>query len=93
MFSAMGVEAFAERARLELIAAGAKADKQAEGKQDELTAQEAHIARLAADGRTNVQIGAELYLSRHTIEWHLRKVFHKLGRQFSRGAPRRARRR
>jgi DNA-binding CsgD family transcriptional regulator/tetratricopeptide (TPR) repeat protein len=78
MLSAMGVEAFAERARIELAATGAKADKQAETN-EELTAQETHIARLAADGRTNVQIGAELYLSRHTIEWHLRKVFHKLG--------------
>ena len=79
MFSAMGVQAFAERARGELAAAGATTDKRAETTTVELTAQEAHIARLAADGRTNVQIGAELFLSRHTIEWHLRKVFHKLG--------------
>ena len=79
MFSTMGLEAFAERARHELLATGATAEKRAGRKQDELTAQEAHIARLAADGRTNVQIGAELYLSRHTIEWHLRKVFLKLG--------------
>jgi DNA-binding CsgD family transcriptional regulator len=78
IFSTMGAEAFSERARLELVAAGAKADQQ-ELSQDQLTAQEAHIARLAADGRTNAQIGAELYLSRHTIEWHLRKVFQKLG--------------
>ena len=79
MFSTMGAEGFAERARRELIATGATAHKRAENKQNELTPQEAHIARLAADGNTNVQIGAELYLSRHTIEWHLRKVFQKLG--------------
>ena len=79
MFSTMGAEGFAERARRELIATGATAHKRAENKQNELTPQEAHIARLAADGNTNVQIGAELYLSRHTIEGHVRKVFQKLG--------------
>ena len=79
MLSTMGAEGFAERARRELIATGATAHKRAENKQNELAPQEAHIARLAADGNTNVQIGTELYLSRHTIEWHLRKVFQKLG--------------
>ena len=80
MFTAMGAEAFAERTRLELAAAGDRvAEKRTEHTRSELTVQEAHIARLAADGRTNVQIGTQLYLSRHTIEWHLRKVFHKLG--------------
>ncbi|WP_460627498.1 helix-turn-helix transcriptional regulator [Intrasporangium mesophilum] len=79
MFSDMGAEAFAERSRLELLAAGAGPEKRAERRTDELTVQEIHIARLAADGHTNAQIGSELYLSRHTIEWHLRKVFDKLG--------------
>ena len=78
MFSTMGAEGFAERARRELNATGAKAQKRSEQKRDALTPQETHIARLAAEGHTNVQIGQELYLSRHTIEWHLKKVFHKL---------------
>lgn len=74
----MGVEAFAERARKELAVAGEAISKRTLEKRQELTAQELHIARLAAEGRTNAEIGAELYLSRHTIEWHLRKVFAKL---------------
>ena len=74
-----GVTAFAERARHELAATGqrVKSRKVLTGRQ-ELTAQELHIARLAAEGYTNPEIGAELYLSRHTVEWHLKKVFAKL---------------
>jgi DNA-binding CsgD family transcriptional regulator len=75
--TAMGVEAFAERARRELAATGEKVRRRTVEKR-ELTAQELHIARLAADGRTNAEIGAELYLSRHTVEWHMRKVLAKL---------------
>jgi DNA-binding CsgD family transcriptional regulator len=78
-FAAMGAEAFAERARRELSATGAKVRRRLDEARDELTAQEEHIARLARDGRTNPQIGAELYLSPRTVEWHLNKVFTKLG--------------
>ncbi|MCV7170848.1 AAA family ATPase [Mycobacterium manitobense] len=79
MFSRMGAQAFAERARRELLAAGEKVRKQPLRSGDELTAQESQIARLAADGLTNQEIGAQLFLSTHTVEWHLRKVFVKLG--------------
>jgi DNA-binding CsgD family transcriptional regulator len=78
-FVSMGAEAFAERARHELLATGAKVRKRHEEARDELTPQEEHIARLARDGRTNTQIAAELYLSPRTVEWHLNKVFAKLG--------------
>ena len=78
-FVSMGAEAFAERARHELLATGAKVRKRLDEARDELTPQEEHIARLARDGRTNPQIGAELYLSPRTVEWHLNKVFTKLG--------------
>jgi DNA-binding CsgD family transcriptional regulator len=79
MFTRMGAQAFAERARRELIATGEKARKQPVSSGDELTAQEAQIARLAGDGLTNQEIGAQLFISTHTVEWHLRKVFVKLG--------------
>jgi DNA-binding CsgD family transcriptional regulator len=79
MFTRMGAQAFAERARRELIATGEKVRKQPLSSGDELTAQEAQIARLAADGLTNQEIGAQLFISTHTVEWHLRKVFVKLG--------------
>jgi DNA-binding CsgD family transcriptional regulator len=79
MFSAIGAEAFAERARRERVATGEKVRKRDVATQDELTPQEAHIARLARDGRSNAEIGAELFLSVRTVEWHLRKVFIKLG--------------
>ena len=73
------MEAFAERARRELLATGEKVRKRRDDTRDELTPQEEHIARLARDGRTNPEIGAELYISARTVEWHLRKVFTKLG--------------
>jgi DNA-binding CsgD family transcriptional regulator len=81
MFSATGAEAFAERARQELVATGEKVRKRNvdPASRDELTLQEAHIARLARDGRTNAEIGTQLFLSIRTVEWHLRKVFMKLG--------------
>ena len=75
----MGAEAFAERARRELVATGERVRKRDAGTRNDLTPQEEHIARLARDGRTNPEIGAELFLSTRTVEWHLRKVFTKLG--------------
>jgi DNA-binding CsgD family transcriptional regulator len=79
MFTRMGAQAFAERARRELVATGEKVHKQSVSSGDKLTAQEAQIARLAGDGLTNQEIGAQLFISVHTVEWHLRKVFVKLG--------------
>lgn len=79
MFSRMGALAFADRARRELVATGVKVRRLPLGAGDELTAQETQIARLAADGLTNQEIGAQLFISTHTVEWHLRKVFVKLG--------------
>jgi DNA-binding CsgD family transcriptional regulator len=77
--SAMGVESFAERARRELLATGETVRKRSVETLTELTAQEAHIARLAVAGHTNPEIGAQLFISARTVEWHLRKVFTKLG--------------
>jgi DNA-binding CsgD family transcriptional regulator len=79
MFTRMGAQAFAERARRELLATGEKVRKQPLSSGDQLTAQEAQIARLAGEGLTNQEIGAQLFISTHTVEWHLRKVFAKLG--------------
>jgi DNA-binding CsgD family transcriptional regulator len=79
MLEAMGVEAFAERARRELLATGATARKRTVETRNELTAQEALIARLARDGLTNPEIGARLFISPLTVKYHLRKVFLKLG--------------
>ena len=79
MFASMGAEGFAERARRELLATGEKVRKRQHDARDELTPQEEQIARLARDGRTNPEIGAELFISPRTVEWHLRKVFGKLG--------------
>ena len=79
MLTAMGIEGFAERARRELLATGETVRKHTVETASELTAQEAEIARLAADGHTNPEIGVKLFLSPRTVEWHLRKVFTKLG--------------
>jgi DNA-binding CsgD family transcriptional regulator len=78
MLSAMGMEAFAERARRELLATGEKARKRTVETRDDLTAQERQIAQLARDHLSNPEIGARLFLSPRTIEWHLRKVYGKL---------------
>ncbi len=79
LFSAMGAAAFAERAGHELMATGESVRQRRADSRDQLTAQELHIAQLAADGLTNPEIGAQLYLSPRTVEWHLRNVFTKLG--------------
>ena len=78
-FVAIGMEAFAERARRELSATGESVRKRSDETRDQLTPQEEQIARLARDGLSNPEIGAQLFLSARTIEWHLRKVFAKLG--------------
>jgi DNA-binding NarL/FixJ family response regulator len=79
MLAAMGIEAFAERARRELVATGGTARKRTVETREALTAQEAQVARLAAEGRTNPEIGGVLFISARTVEWHLRKVYPKLG--------------
>ncbi|RZT14169.1 LuxR family transcriptional regulator [Mycobacterium sp. BK558] len=79
LFTGMGARGFAERTRRELVATGEKVRTPAARAGDELTAQEAQIAGLVAEGMTNSEIGAALFISAHTVEWHLRKVFAKLG--------------
>ena len=79
LFAATGMEAFAERARRELLATGETVRRRDVENATTLTAQEAQIARLARDGRTNPEIGAQLFLSSRTVEWHLHKIFTKLG--------------
>jgi ATP/maltotriose-dependent transcriptional regulator MalT len=76
--AAMGVEAFAERARRELLATGETARKRTDETTAELTAQEAQVARLARDGLSNPEIGARLFISPRTVQYHLSKVFTKL---------------
>src|SRR3954469_362236 len=79
VFATMGTDGFAERARRELLATGEKMRKRRDDTRDQLTPQEKQIATLARDGRTNPEIGAELYISPRTVEWHLRKIYTKLG--------------
>jgi DNA-binding CsgD family transcriptional regulator len=78
-FRSIGMHAFAERARAELAATGEKVPKRAVETRDDLTAQERQIAELARDGLSNPEIAERLFLSPRTVEWHLRKVFGKLG--------------
>ena len=77
-FSRFGSEAFADRARRELQATGETARKRTAETRDDLTPQEAQIARLARDGLSNPDIGAQLFISPRTVQYHLRKVFGKL---------------
>jgi len=78
-FTSIGMEAFAERARRELVATGGKVRKRSVETRNPLTPQEGQIARLARDGLTSPEIGAQLFLSARTVEWHLGKIFAKLG--------------
>jgi DNA-binding CsgD family transcriptional regulator len=79
LLDAIGADAFAERARRELLATGEKVRKREVDTYSQLTSQEEHIIRLARDGRSNREIAAELFISTRTVEWHFRKVFAKLG--------------
>jgi DNA-binding CsgD family transcriptional regulator len=79
MFTGFGMEAFTERARVELEATGERARKRTADTIDQLTPQEAQVARLAVQGNTNRAIAAQLFISPSTVEYHLRKAFRKLG--------------
>ncbi|MDQ1531003.1 MAG: hypothetical protein QOE37_1108 [Microbacteriaceae bacterium] len=79
LFDTCGVEAFAERARVELEATGEHARGRPSDNLDQLTPQEEQISRLAARGTTNREIAAQLFISASTVEYHLHKAFRKLG--------------
>jgi DNA-binding NarL/FixJ family response regulator len=78
MFTDFGMNAFAERARIELQATGGKARKRSVDTLGQLTPQEEQVARLAAEGHTNREIATQLFISPSTVEYHLHKVFRKL---------------
>jgi DNA-binding NarL/FixJ family response regulator len=78
MFTQIGAEAFAARSERELLATGERARRRSVETRADLTAQEAQIARLAGDGLSNPEIGARLFISPRTVEYHLHKVFSKL---------------
>jgi DNA-binding NarL/FixJ family response regulator len=78
MFTSMGTEGFADRSQRELVATGERARKRSAETRDDLTPQEAQIARLARDGLSNAEIGARLFVSQSTVAYHLRNVFSKL---------------
>jgi len=78
LFTSMGAEAFAARAERELLATGERVRKRRVETREQLTAQEIQIARLARDGLSNAEMGARLFISQHTVAYHLRKVFSKL---------------
>ena len=77
-FSHIGAEAFAERARRELLATGESVRRITADRRDVLTPQEVQVARLVRDGHTNPEIGAQLFISPRTVEYHLHKIFRKL---------------
>jgi DNA-binding CsgD family transcriptional regulator len=79
MFSRIGAEAFADRARRELLATGETVRKTTVDTVDQLTPHETRIARMARDGASNQEIATQLFITRKTVEYHLRKVFTKLG--------------
>ena len=78
MFGAIGMEAFEERARRELVATGETVRKRTVETSNDLTPHEMQIARLAGERLSNTEIGARLFISPRTVEWHLHKVFEKL---------------
>jgi DNA-binding NarL/FixJ family response regulator len=88
LFTKMGMESFARRAARELLATGETARRPIVETRDDLTAQEAQIARLARDGLSNPEIGARLFISPRTVEYHLHKVFSKLDISSRRELPR-----
>jgi ATP/maltotriose-dependent transcriptional regulator MalT len=79
MLTEIGMAGFAERARRELLATGETVRSRSVETRDDLTPQEGQIARLAADGSTNPEIASKMFISARTVEWHLRKVYAKLG--------------
>ena len=90
MFTDIGMEAFAERARGELLATGERVRKRTVEARHQLTAQERQIAQLARDGLSNPEIGARLFLSPRTVEWHLGQGVHEARDPLAPGASRHA---